>query len=443
MSAKPSTLGACGVGRDIAEPHTPDGRFDMDAWKEQRAQQTRNWWGRETLGIDRYAAAIQRAEYAYDNYDNVIVEFSRRQRLHRRAQRHARSRHPPRPPAPARRLLRRGSRSQPKPRTTSGASRSATTSTCTGNCIPVTHRNACSSDSPWFYPWAPEEQDLWVRELPPEGITIHTLAGYDDPGPHGTQERTRPTWPQLSAWLHGKIKGRTASLLGIRANESLIRRRAVANSRAENFVIPGGHDKRVDKIYPIYDWDTTDVWTAPKVHGWDHNRAYDLMEMAGISPHQQRCAPPFGEEPSQSLWQWAICFPDIWEKLCRRVPGASTAARYARTELYAFGDVPDKPAGTPWPEFIRETISHHTDPNTRKLAAQSVQFYIDRHYFYTTDPILEPPHPRTAISWEFLLMIAHRVDTKRRQSMHMTYPKTQAEADAYYDALAEHKAALA
>ena len=61
MSAKPSTLGARGVGRDIVEPHTPDGRFDMEAWKAQRQGQTRNWWGRETLGVDRYTAAIDRA----------------------------------------------------------------------------------------------------------------------------------------------------------------------------------------------------------------------------------------------------------------------------------------------------------------------------------------------------------------------------------------------
>ena len=167
------------------------------------------------------------------------------------------------------------------------------------------------------------------------------------------------------------------------------------------------------------------------------------MEMAGISPHQQRCAPPFGEEPSQSLWQWAICFPDIWEKPCRRVPGASTAARYARTELYAFGDCPTSRPARPGPSSSARrsattpTPTRASSPHNRSSSTSTAITT------YTTDPILEPPHPRTAISWEFLLMIAHRVDTKRRQSMHMTYPKTQAEADAYYDALAEHKAALA
>lgn len=428
-----------GVGRDLPVPETSDGRFDMEAWKARRATETRNWWGKEDLGIDRYTAALDRARYAYDNYDNVVVEFSGGKDS----------------TAVLNVTLELAHEYDKLPlrvdfcdeeaiavETEDYVRRTAQRDDIDLHwyCIPVTHRNACSKESPWFYPWAPEEEHLWVRRLPDEGITIHTLTGYEDPGPHG--DRQRPTWPELSGWLHGQMPGRTASLLGIRANESMVRRRAVANNRPENFVIPSARDKRVDKIYPVYDWDTTDVWTAPKVHGWDHNHAYDAMEMAGIAPHQQRCAPPFGEEPSQSLWQWAVCFPDIWEKLCRRVPGASTAARYARTELYAYGDVPDKPPDTPWPDFIRETINSHEDERTRRQAAQSVQFYIDRHYGYTSDPILEPKHPRTAINWEFLLMIAHRVDTKRRQSMHMTYPQTQAEADEYYTALEAHRAAL-
>ena len=38
-------------------------------------------------------------------------------------------------------------------------------------CVPVVHRNACSRAEPYWFPWAPEAKDLWVRPLPPEAIT--------------------------------------------------------------------------------------------------------------------------------------------------------------------------------------------------------------------------------------------------------------------------------
>lgn len=34
-------------------------------------------------------------------------------------------------------------------------------------CLPIQHRNACSRKSPYWWPWAPEAEPLWVRPLPP------------------------------------------------------------------------------------------------------------------------------------------------------------------------------------------------------------------------------------------------------------------------------------
>ena len=38
-------------------------------------------------------------------------------------------------------------------------------------CVPAIHRNACTRSSPYWYPWALEDKDKWVRPLPPEAIT--------------------------------------------------------------------------------------------------------------------------------------------------------------------------------------------------------------------------------------------------------------------------------
>ena len=95
----------------------------------------------------------------------------------------------------------------------------------------------------------------------------------------------------------------------------------------------GSSQGNIYKVYPVYDWSTKDIWTAPKKYGWDYNPAYDLMDKMGIKPNDQRCAPPYGEEPMRGLYQFRELFPDIWGKMQTRVDGAATAARYSNTVL--------------------------------------------------------------------------------------------------------------
>ncbi|MCZ7478809.1 phosphoadenosine phosphosulfate reductase domain-containing protein [Micromonospora sp. WMMC273] len=278
-------------------------------------------------------------------------------------------------------------------------------------CLPVRHRNACSRTEPYWWPWAPEARDKWCRPLPPEAIT--ELAGF-------------PTWPPMDRLsipnLNGLLVpahlGNVAMLMGIRAQESPNRRRAVKLHKVDNFIIKfdeGTSQGNVYKAYPIYDWMTSDVWTAPALHGWDYNRAYDLMEMAGVSAFSQRCSPAFGEEPIQRLDTYAKCFPDVWAMMAERLPGVGAALRYARTELYGFGTRPEKPAGLPWSEFLALYASKHGDL-TRRQVTNRLRTEIRRHYRKTTHPILEnTPHPLTGVSYKFLLPLAMRGDLKERR----------------------------
>jgi predicted phosphoadenosine phosphosulfate sulfurtransferase len=169
------------------------------------------------------------------------------------------------------------------------------------------------------------------------------------------------------------------------------------------------------KVYPIYDWHTSDVWLYPKQFGLDYNRAYDAMEMAGLSHPAQRCAPPYGEEPMQGLWLYATCFPEIWDKMAYRVAGAATAARYSTTPLYGYGGILEKPAGMPWPHWVRFWIGKHPQPYRSQIAAR-VQYWIRLHYSKTTDRIAPTaPHPETGTTWRFLTMVAMRGDYKDRK----------------------------
>ncbi len=282
-------------------------------------------------------------------------------------------------------------------------------------CLPVQHRNACSRRHPYWWPWAPESQALWVRELPPEAVTIDQFPNFPrDP-------KFRPSIPHTNGLLFPVMKcGRTVMLMGVRAQESLIRLGAILkptpDSRPWIRKWDEGHSQgNIWKAYPIYDWKAEDVWTAPAVFGWDYNRAYDVMAQAGMAAHRQRCAPPYGEEPMQDLWMFSQCFPEIWDRMCHRVPGAATAARYSRTELYGFGGRPEKPPGQSWDDFLRYWIQKHPEKVQNQIVRR-IRMWHHGHASVTSDPLaVHAPHPVTGVSWDFLFMLAMRGDFKERK----------------------------
>lgn len=290
-------------------------------------------------------------------------------------------------------------------------------------CLPVRHRNGCSLTSPEWFPWAPEVRELWCRELPPEGIA--QLPDFP------TDPRARPSIPEFSARLYPPdLYGNTVELLGMRAVESLMRETGVRKRRGDNFIVADYHGwgyGNVSTASPIYDWRTQDVWRAPARLGWDYNRAYDVMEMLGLTPHQQRCAPPFGEEPSKQLWIFQQGWPELWDKMSRRVPGAAAAARYARSVLYGQGEVPQKPDDMPWDTYLLTLIERQKDPAVRKSLAYRIRKDMKRHYARTNQPLVfHTPHPITGISYRYLAQLAIRVDIKDRRPQ--PYPAGQREA---------------
>jgi predicted phosphoadenosine phosphosulfate sulfurtransferase len=276
--------------------------------------------------------------------------------------------------------------------------------------------------------------------MPPEATTWDKIDNFP------IARDQRPSIPDTNGFLFPPLKyGRVGLLMGIRADESLTRRRAVSRrAKGEHNYFAHWNEgyRNLTKIYPIYDWRTSDVWLAPQMFGWDYNRAYDVMEMAGMSHAIQRCAPPFGEEPLQLLWMYSVCFPEVWDKMCKRVPGAATAARYSRTHLYSFVGGAIKHPDMTWPEFIVYTLNKHPEPYRSEITAR-VKGWLDLHYEKTTDPLAaNAAHPLTGTSWRFLLNIASRGDYKdrRQPGAKVTKENWDAVVRRYNEEIAEMRA---
>jgi predicted phosphoadenosine phosphosulfate sulfurtransferase len=304
-------------------------------------------------------------------------------------------------------------------------------------CVQIKHRNACSRRDPYWYTWDDTEEARWCRPLPER--VIRDFDGF----------QKGMSMPEAVPLIYRNYKGMVAHVRGIRADESLRRYRSVALREADNWIngpirtrwskaskgwewSQGGNSYMTS---PIYDWTTLDVWFAPKEFGWDYNTTYDLFDMAGMTPHQQRVCPPYGEEPLGGLWVYHVCFPDLWDRMIGRVHGAATAGRYARTELYGFGDM-QLPPGHTWQSYTLAALDLYP-PKYKAKIATSVRTLVERHREKTSQPIHETePHIKTGVSWRYLAMLVNRGDMKNRRTESATSKATamqQARGVAYAD----------
>ena len=268
-------------------------------------------------------------------------------------------------------------------------------------CVPVQHRNACSRYEPYWYPWDQRKKDLWVREMP-EGAITH-IDGFEH----------EMSMPDIAHRVYDPDSGSVADIRGIRAQESLRRYQSVARREYNNW-IGSARDGYNYPTSPIYDWTAVDVWTAPRLLGWDYNHAYDLMYKAGVPTLQQRVCPPYGEEPLGGLWLYATCWPDLWDRMIRRVDGAATAGRYCRTQLYGFGAV-EKPPQFNWKEFTFYLLDLYPD-DLKKRIGESIAQMIRKHETKTSRPIHDSDADLlTGMSWRFIAGIVNRADLKDRR----------------------------
>lgn len=274
-------------------------------------------------------------------------------------------------------------------------------------CVQLEHRNACSRKESHWYTWDEDKKDLWCRPMPDNVITHIDGFVKGDAIPELT--------PKIWTPDHGTI----CNVMGIRTQESMTRYRAIAcRVGYDCFTVPMPNAKWIQKAYPVYDWTAEDVWRAPHIYGWDYNRAYDLMQAAGMSINDARCAPPYGEQPIRGLWVFKTCWADLWEKMVNRVPGAATAARYANTDLYGIRINDDTlPEGETWESFTAKQFDR-LDERSKVEVGAVIEAERQHHRNLTKEPLTDDePHRLSGICWKHLyVVVAAGGDKLQRQS---------------------------
>lgn len=184
--------------------------------------------------------------------------------------------------------------------------------------VPIYMTNATSTTDYFLYAWG--EGEKWMREKDP--LAIHSI-----------KEEYPKRFYDFFRWYEKKNPD-AAYLIGLRADESIMRYRAVTKHAGYKNLKWSTLDGGIKKFYPIYDWTIHDVWKFIYEFNLPYNKIYDLMYQSNYSIYSgMRVSNLIHEKSYKCLVDLPKFEPETYDKLCQRISGIATASRYASEKL--------------------------------------------------------------------------------------------------------------
>jgi len=247
-------------------------------------------------------------------------------------------------------------------------------------CLPLHLRNGVSVYETHWICWDDAREKDWIRRPPKCAITDQNYFPFFRKGMEFEE-----FIPAFGNWYGG---GRpTGCFVGIRADESLNRFRTVAGHGTKldgkNYTNLVSHS--LFNVYPIYDWKTEDIWTwHAKNPALPYNRLYDRMHKAGLTISQMRICQPYGDDQRRGLWLFHIIEPETWARVVARVNGANGGAMYVQEtgNVSGYRSI-SKPDGHTWESFamlLLGSMPKATQEHYKNKIAQFIHWYAKRGY---------------------------------------------------------------
>lgn len=230
-------------------------------------------------------------------------------------------------------------------------------------CLEFTEDNAVSQFEPTWITWDEAKKKDWIRPMP-KGKGVININNNIFP----FYERGmifEDFVVKFAEWYRDENKGSVGCGVAIRTQESLNRFRSLVREDKAKYNDLNWTTKISDDIYnfyPVYDWETEDIWCAVANLDFSFNEIYELMYKNGVGIHQQRLCQPFGFDQRVGLDQFKALEPDTWEKLLNRVSGVNMGQIYCRTELLGHIKT-SKPSHMSWEEytmFLLESVGMYS-----------------------------------------------------------------------------------
>jgi predicted phosphoadenosine phosphosulfate sulfurtransferase len=237
--------------------------------------------------------------------------------------------------------------------------------------LEITTNNASSALEPLWKSWDESKKVLWTRDKSPLAIKDAKYFPF-----YYSDITFEEFVPLFGKWYsENKTCG---CFVGIRTYESLNRFRAIAREKPtlEGKKYTTNVVDSVWNVYPIYDWQTKDIWIYNAKHDKPYNKLYDRFYQAGLSIHQMRIDEPFGEEARRSLWLYQIIEPKTWSKFIARMSGVNSGALYCKDRGNILGNAKvSLPEGHTWESFSRFILGS-MPPNTAEHYKNKIAVYI-------------------------------------------------------------------
>lgn len=206
--------------------------------------------------------------------------------------------------------------------------------------IPFNLTNAVSMTESQLVAWEPGKHRLWMR--PKNSRSIHAAP-----------------WNKATQTVRNKAKGfgfydvienwerchtGAAFLVGLRATESMNRWRTMVKHPVE---IGGektfwatANGANVN-LYPIYDWQFSDVWKYIHDAGLRYSKVYDWQFRNGTPLPEIRVSSLIHEKSFKSLCDLPSFEPKTYERLCDRIKGIAMAQETGKSrKLFACRELP-------------------------------------------------------------------------------------------------------
>lgn len=192
--------------------------------------------------------------------------------------------------------------------------------------MPFLLSNSTSMEKIFLDVWGESNKHLWIHEREEDSIHENNLG-------------VTRFFDVIDRLSYDVCKEQYMGFIGLRAQES--RKRFMNMCKTPIYKNIGWISKSYTpkgiepcfRCYPIYDWQTSDVWKYIGENNLDYNRIYDKMQRIGIAPFSARVSSVIHEMGVHSLETLQEVEPETYEKLTQRVPGISSYNQVHR-ELY-------------------------------------------------------------------------------------------------------------
>ena len=247
--------------------------------------------------------------------------------------------------------------------------------------VPFRLTNATSLTESQLICWEPGQHKIWMR--PKKSYSIQ-----------------HPPWDRNRETVRDKVKGfgfydaidnfnrcfpGAAFLVGLRATESMNRWRTMAKHPVtiggEQVYWGTGKDGNVS-LYPIYDWNFSDVWRYIHDEKLRYSKIYDHQFRKGFAINEIRVSSLIHEKSFKSLVELPEFEPKTYDRLLKRVKGISFAQETGKTaKMFKARKLPKNYRS--WRQYRDFLLGTYPDPQlatvfTRRFARQLDNEYVAR-----------------------------------------------------------------